>query len=700
MAVGARITSENLSGKTATVTFTPYTGETSGTTVNLGTKVIPFNNITAHPYGDYSLYFPEYDYTYTLTIPEPVTNTQMFVVTDRMVGSNNYGSAMLNFSDFTTEIIDLGVDSTYWNNDNVNPLQDSGFMYRFSGVSDFLEKLIIFTNASGVEIGRYSGTTDNYDSDSIDGRLVTFEDVDNGVLTYSNGTSVNTYTWNPQTHQIDIEWDWYGVTSDNTFIIKKYELGQWVYNGNGQSFLVNSNDGTTTLFKSWSDGTYVRHKMQPNTDFIVVETESQGNSNRYINFEICNTSGSVLETVSLTGNTYNSRSDDFLGTNKYCIMYHKYEDTSVDYKIVHYNGDTGTLTETSHVRGANYITYNMRGDDNFYPEQSLKNGGVVITFYDSQNYNVLGEMVNYCDIVYMLDNQTSFNTYQVANNTPVEIETYGQLSNIYRTRISTSPNNQFEILTISSTGGTITNTGISIAAISGVNNYYLDDRTIYQVYSGDALDVYCFLIGVNGSISSMLSKSLVNQYDSNVTTQGKVAYLTFATSAGNEAYYVYSGSTGFTSTSHYDQRFRADETYSDTFLEPEVIFLFQQDGVNNRGRILTSNGITSELDFPEFYNYIVSVGNDKIMIVYVDTNDNNYVKIKLYNLSGTLLNSTSTTYTGWDDSFAINNMFVVKFNGDGTDEYFLVSEETITSSTLSSYNDKWAPNDYFWWDNW
>lgn len=30
MALGARITSENLSGKTATVTFTPYTGQTSG----------------------------------------------------------------------------------------------------------------------------------------------------------------------------------------------------------------------------------------------------------------------------------------------------------------------------------------------------------------------------------------------------------------------------------------------------------------------------------------------------------------------------------------------------------------------------------------------------------------------------------------------------------------------------------------------
>ena len=111
MAVGARITSENLSGKTATVTFTPYTGQTSGTTVNLGSKTIPFNNINTHPYGDYNLYFAEYDYTYTLNIPEPVTDSQLYVYVSKMVNDNNYGAATLNFNDFTATLIDLNVDN-------------------------------------------------------------------------------------------------------------------------------------------------------------------------------------------------------------------------------------------------------------------------------------------------------------------------------------------------------------------------------------------------------------------------------------------------------------------------------------------------------------------------------------------------------------------------------------------------------------
>ena len=125
MAVGARITSTNLSGKTATVTFIPYTGSTSGSTVNLGTKTIPFNNINTHPYGVYNLYFAEYDYTYTFNIPEPDASVQSFAYLNRMVGSDNYGVAFLNFDDLTAEIIDLGVRH--------NIVDKAGAWYSYNG---------------------------------------------------------------------------------------------------------------------------------------------------------------------------------------------------------------------------------------------------------------------------------------------------------------------------------------------------------------------------------------------------------------------------------------------------------------------------------------------------------------------------------------------------------------------------------------
>jgi hypothetical protein len=697
MAVGARITSNNLSGKTATVTFVPYTGQTSGTTVNLGTKTIPFNNINTHPYGIYSLHFAEYDYTYTLTVSEPVINAQTFVFTDRMVGSDNFGAAFFNFSDLTAEIIDLGVDTSDWYNDNVYPLQNSGYMYHFGGDNNDNERLVIFTDASGLEIGRYSGTTNSWDSEALSGKIVSFEDGDNGVLTYSNGTSVFTYTWNPDTHYIDIENDWYTSTSDNTFIIKKYEEGSWDWNGNGQSYLVNGNDGTTTLLKTWTDGTSVRHKMQPNTDFIVVETQNQAMSgNTYTKLEICDTSGTTLETIWLTGSTYTSISDEFLGTNKYCAVYYDGDDNSVNYKIIHYNGDTETLTQTSHVRGANYTSINIQGDNDFYSNESGVNGGVAITLYYSTNYHTIGEEVSYCDIVYMLKNQTSFSTYVVANNTSVKVSTSGQLSNIYRTPISRG--DFFEILTISSTGGTITTTSVPITGLTSVNNAWLGDKSIYNILSNDSYDIDSLLVNVNGSVMDTLSKTLNSSYAYSMNSVGQLGYLRLSIDGGNEAYYVYSGSTGFTSTSVYDDTRTPSSFYRDTFLDPEVMVLYSEGGGDDGFRVLTSTGITSELQFAPTNSREIRVGETKFMLVHND-NYTDAMIIAVYNFSGQLLNSYTTAYNGWSDTYGIGDRFVVVFNGDTGREYFLVSEETITSVVLDDHDSERAPNDYNWWND-
>ena len=211
MAIGARISSTNLSGKTATVTFTPYTGLTSGTTVNLGTQTIPFNNITTHPYGDYAIYLPEYDYTYTLNIPEPVTDSQLFVYVSQMVNNNNYGAAVLNFNDFTASVIDLNISTNDWNINDTKPVTNSGIGIEFQGSNDWQNRLIIFTDATCTEIGRYSGYTGNFDFNALDGKWVSFFDYDNGVITYSNGVDVYTYTYDHTRYSIDLQWD-YDVT--------------------------------------------------------------------------------------------------------------------------------------------------------------------------------------------------------------------------------------------------------------------------------------------------------------------------------------------------------------------------------------------------------------------------------------------------------------------------------------------------------
>lgn len=701
MAIGARISSTNLSGKTATVTFTPYTGTTSGTTVNLGTQTIPFNNITTHPYGDYAIYLAEYDYTYTLNIPEPLSNPQRFFVVDRMVGSNNYGVGVLNFDDFTAEVIDLNIDGTYWDNSNIYPLQNSGCMHIFQGQSNYQEKLVIFTNANGEIVGQHTGTTANYSADSLLGKWVTFENVDGGVLVFSNGTSMYTYTWNPLTHTIDIESDWDSATSDGTFIIKKFEIGSWEYDGNGESYLVNPTDGTTTLFKTWLDGTLVNHQMAISADFIAVYTRTQSpGGTSYTSLEIYGTTGTILETVSLTGATYDNRNHEFIGTNIYTAVFNNDGDYDVDYKIIHYNGNTTTLTQTSHVKGAEYTSINIYGDNNFYPERSNINGGVVIMFYNTTNYTSYGDETTFCDFVYMLPTQTQFTVYQFANNQTKYINSWGQLSNFYRIYCSTG-NGFLEFLTISLTGTSITTSPISVSDINQVNMGYMTNRSLFNVYTNGSNTVNYILVNESGVIEDIVTEELSSAWSSGYMTNGGLAYINVSGISGDTGYYVYSGSTGFTQTGYYSNQ-DAPNTFenNETYLTPVVLVLYNYNSQNFR--VLTPTGITNNLTFPEQWNnQNLVIGKDKFMLVYSSTSDS-LTKIRLYDFNGQLLNSQTTTYNnGWNGAWGCKDRFLVQLyaEGGGTSEYILVNETNNQSITLQSVDTESTVNDFqYWWD--
>ena len=115
MIQGIRITSTNLSGLTANVTFYPTTGGSE----NLGSEVIPFNNISVYPYGTYELDVPLYDRTYEIVVPAPLTGQSAYTETVRTVtvdgGYQPFSGAVLSevWGTYTTEYItNEGIPST------------------------------------------------------------------------------------------------------------------------------------------------------------------------------------------------------------------------------------------------------------------------------------------------------------------------------------------------------------------------------------------------------------------------------------------------------------------------------------------------------------------------------------------------------------------------------------------------------------
>jgi hypothetical protein len=115
MIQGIRITSDNLSGLTANVTFLP----TTGGTIDLSGQTIPFNNIMDYPYGTYELDVVELDRTYEIIVPAPLTGQSAYTETVRTVtvdgGAQPFSGAVLSeiWGTYTTQYItDEGIPST------------------------------------------------------------------------------------------------------------------------------------------------------------------------------------------------------------------------------------------------------------------------------------------------------------------------------------------------------------------------------------------------------------------------------------------------------------------------------------------------------------------------------------------------------------------------------------------------------------
>jgi len=700
MAVGARITSENLSGKTATVTFTPYTGQTSGTTVNLGSKTIPFNNITTHPYGDYNLYFAEYDYTYTLNIPEPVTDSQLYVYVSRMVNDNNYGAATLNFNDFTATLIDLNVDTNEYNIYDLHPLTNSGFGYHFQGQNNSGYHIVIFTDASNTEIGRYTTPTPTNDTEfnDLDGRWTTFIDFDLGVFKYSNGVDVYTYEYDGSRYGFDIQWDYDSTMSDTSFIVIKYDN-----QGTDHHALKFNADGTQTTLKSWTDNDYIDYnfQLQFNNDTFVIENYDTDN-NQYRGLEICDLDGTVLETVTFSGATYNCRDYDFYGDNKYFNIFYDCNDNNVNYAIIHYNFNTTTLIQTSHERGNNYNQFDWRSDNNFWPNENLVEN-LVLSFHSNwNNWSNFGPEMDYVDFMYIFGNQSSFTTYQFTTGSTVNLFPWLDQSgsNMFRGRCNTG-DGVASVLTITSGATHIESLGVNISGIYNDNYWDIDDRTVYSFYTDQDYTGYTMtLIGLTGGTQDTKNLTFNNAYGDNESrSQYKTFYVGANTVAnGNEGWYLNDNTTGFTSTGFYYWQSNCDQFYTSTFLENSDMVLYHYG--DNVARVLTATGISQEFSLSAWnQNKNIVVGDSMFMHIYDD--GSNYYHVKLYDFEGTLLNTLDTTFTSLDESIAAKDRFVLRFWNNDTETYvmYMIGADNIASVQLDDFNTYDTANDYIWWDD-
>jgi len=684
MAIGARILSDNLSGKTATVTFTPVTGTTSGTTQNLGVKTIPFNNITSHPYGYYNLNVTEYDYTYTLFIEQPITNKELYVLVSQIIESSNYGAVTMNSTDFTADIIDFGVDATYWDINNIYPLQESGFIYEFEGRNNYQEKFVVFTDYNNQFIGTYSATTDNRNISALDGGWVIYNDAGNGVLTVSNGTNFENFAWDTNINFIDIQWDWDAINREKSFVFEKATI-----EGYDSTFYIVKQDGTITDFYTLAESGYTADfKLQFDTTFMVGVIYNNLNS-VYQEFDIRDENGAIIgDSYVLSGASYNQYEYNFYGDNKIVLIFWDSNDNTVDYKIYHFDGNTNTMVIETHNREF-YPEFGVNSNARFYPDDNISDN-VVITFYQSVNWANFGYEVSKCDIVYMLSGQTGFTTYNFVTNTNKVISPWGQLTDNGWFTSASDESGYCDILCINSVDGVIlSNTEISGSTVGNWNYTNIGNNFFSVITSnGDSNFIY------NDSSGVILDTLFYSGTSNNWWDTRNLLYLTIN---NTDAFYLNNSTTGFTQTTYYGSIQYVRTYFTDTFLDADTLFLY--DSNTRYGRFLKGNSLSAEIQLPGSNNdYEIRLGKDKLLFVYPNVDTNNIV-INLYDFNGNLLNTHETEFVSWNGVRVVKNRFVVKFQTQGLINLVMINEDTILMRQITDLDNYDSMNDYVWWND-
>ena len=683
MAIGVRITSNNLSGQTANVTFQPMTG---GTPIDLGIKTIPFNYYSELPYGEYTISSTTYDYVYTLTVSEPYGQNQNYMQLGNVSGQTTFSLGFLNFNDFTAEIIDLGVDTTYWNINNWYPLSESGCLLDFRN-DGYTERLSLFIDVNGNVVEQFSATTFDSNSGIIDGRIVYFQDPDGGLFYWFNGKSVYQYTFDSNYESLDIQWDWDGTCQDGSFFFVIYNND----NNTAYSYKVNNN-GSTELINSWDYTIEQRYYGTYYSSNYFYELSYLISNNTLSSLKIYDTSLTVKSDLLIIPNTYNQWYFQWYGDKSFNITMWNSDDDNIDYLINDYNGVTDYVSSTTHVRGNNYTNITTQYETKFYPDD-VPSGGIFIILYNGTGnyYTGGGYEVSYLDIIYRLENQTELTTYTFQNSGSNDktFYPYSWGNKTFYTICSTGDTNS-SVFSITENGVNITSTNVSYNDINGWNTNWFGDYFNYS-YTTDGDSYANHRLFLNGELVDSLGFPIPSWY--NIST----SYGTFYMTNYEDGYYVNNQVTGYTQTEVYNDINTSTNYYTQEYYSTNSNILLYN-SQNSTARVLTKDSISNQFTLPEdFGERDLRIGKDNFLYVYLTNSDN--LRVNLYNFNGALLNSTLIEDDYWNDVYAVKDRYVVKNNIDGQYLLTMISNDEVKQITIDNEYTSWDMiNDYIWWD--
>jgi hypothetical protein len=631
------------------------------------------------------------------------TGGQSWFSVVRVGYSDNFFYAVLDYASNNASLIDSGVDSNDWYQDDIYPINNSGYAALYYNNND--GHRVHFVNSDGSTVEDYT-TADyiSWNDDSFDGVLVGTDDFTSGTYKYFNGTSVYTYSYDPNYQSVGILWDYDSATSNKYALLQVQDS-----NTNTRSTYV-LNSATGNLSASILDYNYNDYNVIFSTGYgsdFITEITYDNNDAKYTRLRIIDPVTLTVKVDENLGiynvNNYNLK---FYGLNKFTVLFSDSSNINTQWLVYDYNSTTDTLSQLTHARGVEYEDYNDEYN-NLYNVRRYDRDMMQWWFHSDYSQYIDGyHYYQYMDILALGATGGTPSFYAFANN-----QTTGTTRGFRSSQASSAVfntvtvDNDVCVLTFRKDGTShlevlINKSGIDSSDydtfgdkffISPYNSdlkFTLNDNTS-QTYTvldknGVTVDAFTFT-GTTGSgtqvnVGSYIDYGVLYLYNYNDYTQTK----------------YFNNSNVFTSIGYYNNVDNVDNTYmSDTFKTTGHLVLVN--APTGKMRVINQSNVSPEFDFPLDYDngYDLNVGSQNFMFIY--GNNVGHTVALLYDFSGNVLQTLDTPLTSINNHFNADTRMGVEFNDGGQRVRYMLTPTTVQSVTYDYQEDSTANDIEVYW---
>lgn len=634
---------------------------------------------------------------------------ESFFIMAQMTGSNNFGYVILEATTGTaSEVIDTGLDRNIYFQDRILQVNHGGYSLVF-GNDNTGDKKVLFIDAFGTLVDTFDFPNTNWDDTRGDGFVNVFADFATGVMKFFDGTSVGTYTWDPNTEEANVNWN-YDITSINgTFAIYTINTSTNVVTWK----LANAQTGVVNL-RTYSNAEFSTEPIIYTSGNYVVLPMYDINTTLHSGLEIYGVDGTLKHSQSLTGSTLNSWDARTFGYGKFSIIYTNSGDDNVDYHIYAYIESTNSLVSTTHARGSNYYNYNTFSESIDYVSENTNCNSIHYMFRsgsNGDNYDLT--YYDYIDYVSLFDGGSSFVTNVFANNTSKGVANEGDTTNFYTDLVDTG-DGKLKSMLVTPSGFTYTEILADVTTVTNINGILLNNDTVFRVMLNNIYNEYHYYVidGTTGAIRDSLTTSTVNDWNDWYDTEFDSLLIRNEDTA--EAWYMCRNQYEFANTTFYTNTRNANDFYNSDGWTEEPVLVMYNPNTDRNCRVLTPTGISNEFTLPESTQGGSDLTLGKSFFTWRYHNADGFPSMRIYDFSGNILNDYVSPFAvdvnqNFHTYGTIGNLvYVVAGEGCpdsqcGTLVPTILKTDGTTSSQTIFYNNignYWtSATDFFWWDN-